>query len=154
MANKITQLVNEAGDNLYPLAGGMASDSITTAMLKDGAVTSDKIDWTTLPSIFSENEHVVGKLDDNTLVYCCTTRVTTPNNISGGVTLPSTGIDTVIDSNVSVRVGGFVIKGPTYQEAANTTFTAVVSNNMVYFTNLLSAYRGITAYVTRWYTKS
>lgn len=49
MANKITQLVNESGDNLYPLAGGMASDSITTAMLKDNSVTSDKIDWATLP---------------------------------------------------------------------------------------------------------
>lgn len=47
MANKITQLVNESGDNLYPLAGGMAADSIGTEMLKDGAVTSDKIDYTT-----------------------------------------------------------------------------------------------------------
>jgi hypothetical protein len=47
MANKITQLVNESGDNLYPLAGGMAADSIGTEMLKDGSVTSDKIDYTT-----------------------------------------------------------------------------------------------------------
>ena len=51
MANKITQLVNESGDNLYPLAGGMAADSISTEMLKDGAVTSDKIDWTTIQKI-------------------------------------------------------------------------------------------------------
>ena len=48
MANKITQLVNESGDNLYPLAGGMAADSINTQMLKDGSVTSDKIDSATL----------------------------------------------------------------------------------------------------------
>lgn len=48
MANKITQLVNESGDNLYPLAGGMAADSINTQMLKDGAVTSDKIDSVTV----------------------------------------------------------------------------------------------------------
>lgn len=47
MANKITQLVNESGDNLYPLAGGMAADSIDTEMLKDGSVTSDKVDWGT-----------------------------------------------------------------------------------------------------------
>lgn len=129
-------------------------NAITTNKIADASVTSDKIDSATLPSVFSETEHVVGKLDDNTLVYCCTTRVTTPNSVSGGVALPSTDISTVIDSNVSVRVGGFVIKGPTYQEGANTTFSAVVSNDMVYFTNLLSAYRGITAYVTRWYTKS
>ena len=51
MANKITQLVNESGDNLYPLAGGMAADSIGTEMLKDGSVTSDKIDSTTLGSL-------------------------------------------------------------------------------------------------------
>ena len=51
MTNKITQLVNESGDNLYPLAGGMAADSINTQMLKDGAVTSDKIDWTTFHEV-------------------------------------------------------------------------------------------------------
>ena len=48
MANKITQLVNKDGDNLYPLAGGILSDSVTTDMIQDDAVTSDKIDWTTI----------------------------------------------------------------------------------------------------------
>lgn len=44
MANRIIQLQDETKtDNLYPLAGGMASDSITTAMIQDGAVTSQKI---------------------------------------------------------------------------------------------------------------
>ena len=47
MANKIVQLINEDNDNVYPLAGGMAADSIDTQMLKDGSVTSDKIDFTT-----------------------------------------------------------------------------------------------------------
>lgn len=59
MANIVTQLQNKDGDNLYPLAGGMAADSITTAMLQDDAVTSGKIadeavtsqniDWATMP---------------------------------------------------------------------------------------------------------
>ena len=48
MANKITQLVNKDGDNLYPLSGGTISDSITTDMLQDESVTSDKIDWSTI----------------------------------------------------------------------------------------------------------
>ena len=48
MANKITQLVNKNGDNLYPLAGGIMSDSVTTDMIQDGAVTSDKIDSATI----------------------------------------------------------------------------------------------------------
>lgn len=48
MANKITQLVNKDGDNLYPLSGGLLSDSVTTDMLQDESVTPDKIDWTTI----------------------------------------------------------------------------------------------------------
>ena len=48
MSNRIIQLTDKStNDNLYPLAGGMASDSITTAMLQDNSVTSEKIDFTT-----------------------------------------------------------------------------------------------------------
>lgn len=47
MANKVVQLINEDNDNVYPLAGGMAANSVTTAMLQDDSVTSDKIDWAT-----------------------------------------------------------------------------------------------------------
>lgn len=54
MSNKIVQLKDKTfTDNIYPIAGGMAADSITTQMLKDNSVTSDKIDWTT--SDFSDN---------------------------------------------------------------------------------------------------
>ena len=71
MSNKIVQLENESGDNLYPIAGGALTGSISKTMLEegifagpelsepssvayvatdniqDGAVTSDKIDFTT-----------------------------------------------------------------------------------------------------------
>lgn len=44
MANKIVQLQDKTNtDNIFPIAGGMAADSITTAMIQDGAVTGDKI---------------------------------------------------------------------------------------------------------------
>lgn len=43
MANNIVQLQDKAGNNIFPIAGGMAADSITTAMLQDGAVTGGKI---------------------------------------------------------------------------------------------------------------
>lgn len=46
MANKVIQLVNKDGDNLFPIAGGIAADSITTADIQDGAVTPAKIDFT------------------------------------------------------------------------------------------------------------
>ena len=55
MANKVVQLINEDNDNLYPLSGGVLSDSITTDMLKDDSVTSDKIDWTTIKTTLYEN---------------------------------------------------------------------------------------------------
>ena len=72
MSNKIVQLENESGDNLYPIAGGALTGSISKTMLEEGvfegpelsepssvayvatdniqdnAVTSDKIDYTTL----------------------------------------------------------------------------------------------------------
>ena len=72
MSNKIVQLENESGDNLYPIAGGALTGSISKTMLEegifagpelsepssvayvatdniqDGAVTSDKIDSATL----------------------------------------------------------------------------------------------------------
>lgn len=48
MANNIVQLQDDSGNDAFPIAGGMAADSITTQMIQDGAVTSDKIDFTTL----------------------------------------------------------------------------------------------------------
>lgn len=72
MNNDIVQLTDKSGNNIYPIAGGATQDSISKSMLAegvfegpelfpspneayvrtanivDGAVTSDKIDWTTL----------------------------------------------------------------------------------------------------------
>ena len=42
MSNQIVQLTDDTNNNIFPIAGGMASDSITTAMLQDGAVTKGK----------------------------------------------------------------------------------------------------------------
>lgn len=53
MANQIVTLKDDNNNPTFPIAGGMAEDSITTQMLKDGSVTSDKIDWTTTE--FSDN---------------------------------------------------------------------------------------------------
>lgn len=43
MANQIVQLTDKDENNIFPIAGGMASDSITTAMLQDGVVTTAKL---------------------------------------------------------------------------------------------------------------
>lgn len=47
MANNIAQLKDYNDNNIFPIAGGMVADSVTTQMLQDGSVTSDKIDWAT-----------------------------------------------------------------------------------------------------------
>ena len=94
MANKITQLVNKAGDNLYPLAGGIMSDSVTTDMIQDGAVTSSKIDWTTLG--VSTTEQVIGQYDNKTLYRKA---IVVPANSNTSVSV-NTGI--TIDKLLSV----------------------------------------------------
>lgn len=48
MANNIAQLKDYNDNNIFPIAGGMVADSVTTQMLQDGSVTSDKIDWATI----------------------------------------------------------------------------------------------------------
>ena len=84
MSNKIVQLENENGDNIYPIAGGALTGSISKTMLEegvfegpelsepstvayvatdniqDGAVTSDKIGWTTIAEELYYNEDPVG----------------------------------------------------------------------------------------------
>ena len=46
MADKIVQLQNEDGDNIFPICRGLGNDTVTTAAIQDGAVTGAKIDWT------------------------------------------------------------------------------------------------------------
>ena len=43
MANKVVQLIDNNNDNIFPVAGSMAGDSITTGMIQDDAVTMAKI---------------------------------------------------------------------------------------------------------------
>ena len=50
MADKIVQLVDDQNNNIYPISRGVAADSVDTNAIQDGAVTSDKIDWSTLTS--------------------------------------------------------------------------------------------------------
>lgn len=45
MSNQVVQLTDANNNNLFPLAGGMAANSITTNMVQDDAITDGKIDW-------------------------------------------------------------------------------------------------------------
>lgn len=104
MANIVTQLQNKDGDNLYPLAGGMAADSITTEMLQDAAVTSDKIDFTTYSKI-------VASLSSNTSVSVSSQNIYTSNQVyikGNGLSIDANGKIAVSGTVSTVRIGGMV----------------------------------------------
>lgn len=68
MANNIVQLTDDTNNNIFPIAGGMASDSITTAMLQDGAATKDKFaDKAVNQAIFTANNLVPA--EDTTMAW-------------------------------------------------------------------------------------
>lgn len=48
MVDKIVQLVDKDDNNLFPVAGSMKQGAVTTNLLADGAVTKDKIDFSTM----------------------------------------------------------------------------------------------------------
>lgn len=56
MPNKIVQLVDNENNNIYPVAGSLAQDSVTTSTINDEAVTSSKIDFSTMPGNYSTSE--------------------------------------------------------------------------------------------------
>lgn len=122
MANKITQLVNKDGDNLYPLAGGILSDSVATDMIQDGAVTSSKIDSTTLldiPSGTQQSEaladsiynyktiriyYKTGDGDNGSIEVIVPTSGTVYASIMAS--RPSAGLDTLYGNSAMVSLNG------------------------------------------------
>lgn len=49
MANNVVQLTNRSGsDNEYPIAGGLLPNSVNTGNIANNAVTSAKIDWSSI----------------------------------------------------------------------------------------------------------
>lgn len=51
MADRIVQLTDEDDNNIFPAAGTMPTGAITTNMLQNNSVTSDKIDFTTISGV-------------------------------------------------------------------------------------------------------
>lgn len=122
MNNDIVQLTDKSGNNIYPIAGGATQDSISKAMLAegvfegpelfpspneayvrtdnivDGAVTSDKIDWTTLG-------YQSARLSTQTTV----------TSTAAYEQMPVTGLAITIDGPVGAKylvIGAISFKGP------------------------------------------
>lgn len=116
MANKIVQLQNKAGDNLFPVAGSMKGDSITTAMIQDEAVTPAKIGFSTpltgVTILYSSGYGSdITVSSDTTIVSTTITlpvkcKVTIVGNCSSTVTSGNSFIDIMADTT---RLGRFGI---------------------------------------------
>lgn len=48
MAEKIVQLIDKDNNNIYPVAGSLKDGSVVTSSIADGAVTSAKVDFSTM----------------------------------------------------------------------------------------------------------
>lgn len=141
MANQIVTLKDDNNNPTFPIAGGMAEDSITTQMLKDGSVTSDKIDSAT---ITVGSERVVGYLDS-------TSQPIYEQKFSGNisVTSPSVSSDVNLISGVSRLLDAYG-----YVQRNNIQFplpyinTTVFSNTPVTFDEFCRIYRDASGNVT------
>lgn len=94
MANKIVQLEDKAGNNLFPVAGSMKGDSVTTAMLQDGAVTAGKIDFTTVRTDItslapSGSERIIAEQFGNLVIITMSNLKVTSGDAITTITLPT-----------------------------------------------------------------
>ena len=55
MANNIVQLTDDSGNDVFPIAGGMANDSVTKAMLAEGVFEGDVLSTPTDVDYVSTN---------------------------------------------------------------------------------------------------
>ena len=122
MVNKVVQLQNKDGDNLYPLSGGTASDSITTDMLQDGSVTSDKIDFTEF--VFAPGvRHQVGMTGNGKKIYRTLVAAIVASDATTGSVAISTDVipenATIINITGSVTLGNDVASIPYYSSSTD-----------------------------------
>ena len=94
MANKVVQLIDKDDNNIFPVAGSIAGDSITTGMIKDdaittakiddGAVTANKIDSSTIFEIVGTTSNYAIKYNDGRLICCQRMTVSTDTGAPWG----------------------------------------------------------------------
>ena len=106
MADKIVQLENKDGDNIFPVAGALKSGSVSTSTINDaavtaakiaaGAVTAEKMNLATSTQTITwkNNDNTVGTttctmipLDENGLTLCISDGVAWANNSSSPGTI-------------------------------------------------------------------
>lgn len=155
---KIVQLQNKDGEDIYPLAGGTAADSISTNMLENGAVTSDKIDSTTLAAMGSYSTSEVATpftwIDGKTIYKKTLSIGSLPNNGVRDIAHGISGLDMVIKfvgAGKNANTNGFFPIQLTATDGGNVQVWADLTNLHIRTATDRSS---ITAYITLYYTKS
>ena len=122
MANKIVQLKDKTyTDNIYPIAGGMAANSITTQMLQDNSVTSDKTGFTVSNvSLTIAGKAVTGKkldLGNGVVIVGCHATLTGMTTTSDNTSVQFSGIPSmqVISCGVEAMQIGQATSYASYQ---------------------------------------
>lgn len=136
MANNIVQLKDYNGNDVFPIAGGMDADSITTQMLKNSSVTSDKIDSATIDLHNYKTSLITGQGARAIMT------------IKGGIGMITTAGDTTSGSGAAYD--NIPVKVPFTQELmvttnrANETSRCVIENGTNPNTSKISVAAGIT----------
>lgn len=104
MATRYVTLKDSNGDTIYPqsVIAQVANGEITTGLLADGAVTSDKIDWATFPFKYLESASTSITIGaGQALTYALVDYVTVPSgytiiSITPYITGPNSTADALV----------------------------------------------------------
>lgn len=154
MPDRIVQLTDDQDVNIYPLAGGVAANSITTNMVQNGAITSNKTDFTTYSTT---NEIACGTWIDGRTIYKKTINFgTLPNATSKTVPHGISGLSMIIRfEGYAYRSGGDGTIFPIPYAASGTAAISVTANstNVVMGTGVDRSNMG-ECYITLYYVKT
>lgn len=147
----ITQ--GNASQSLAEIADG----SITTAKLADDAVTSQKVDWTTMPDNYSTSEIATGSTwIDGKPLYKKTVDVgALPNSTSKSVAHGISNLNIVVKTEGSAKdISGVRIALPfaSVANVADQISIRIETSSIVIIAGVNRS--GFSGYVTLWYTKT
>ena len=153
MPDRIVQLTDHQDINIYPLAGGVAANSITTNMVQNGAITSNKVDFM---AYSTTNEIACGTWIDGRTIYKKTINFgALPNAATKTVPHGISGLNRVIQfEGYAYRSGDGTIFPIPYAASGNSAIVVTAnSTNVVMGTGVDRSNMG-ECYITLYYVKS
>ena len=149
MADKIVQLIDDQNNNIYPISRGLATNSVDTNAIQDGAVTSDKIDSAT----YSTSEQVVGTWINGKPLYR-----TIVSFGKLGDNAPKNAPIGVRDIDTIVKIEGYATPGiwefVSIPYATSTKTVGVTADRTTLYASVVGNFSSYDAYFTVYYTKT